>query len=119
MTAHGPYTCGLDAALDVVGGKWKTLILWALAEDGVRRFGELRRAIPGITEKMLVQQLRQLEDDGVVHREVYREVPPKVEYWVTDFGHTLNEALRPLGDWGEANMNRIVSRKAAAAQASS
>ncbi|RZQ60253.1 winged helix-turn-helix transcriptional regulator [Amycolatopsis suaedae] len=112
MTAHGPYSCGLDAALDVVGGKWKSLILWALAEHGRLRFGELRREVPGITEKMLVQQLRQLEADGLVDREVHQQVPPKVEYSMTDFGATLNEALVPLGEWGERNMRRIVERRA-------
>jgi DNA-binding HxlR family transcriptional regulator len=112
MTAHGPYTCGLDAAFDIVSGKWKSLILWALAEKPVLRFGELRREVVGITEKMLIQQLRQLETDGLVHREVYREVPPRVEYSITDWGRTLNDALRPLGDWGERHMERITNRQA-------
>src|SRR5687768_3600177 len=97
------YTCGLDAAVDVIGGKWKPLILWAL-HDRTRRFGELRRAVPGISEKMLIQQLREMEGDGIVHRELYREVPPKVEYSLTDFGRSLNEALEPLNDWGERYM---------------
>jgi len=100
------FICGLDAAVAVVGGKWKPLILWEL-HDGVRRFGELRRALPGISEKMLIQQLRELEADGIVHREVYREVPPKVEYSLTETGASLNKALLPLGDWGEENMERI------------
>jgi DNA-binding HxlR family transcriptional regulator len=110
MSAHGPYSCGLDAALDIVGGKWKSLILWALADRSPLRFGELRREIAGITEKMLIQQLRQLEADGLVHREVYREVPPRVEYSVTEFGRTLNKALEPLGDWGSLHMERIANR---------
>lgn len=110
MTTHGPYSCGLDAALDVVGGKWKSLILWALADHGTLRFGELRREVTGITEKMLIQQLRQMEADGLIHREVYQQVPPKVEYSVTDFGATLNTALGPLGDWGERHMARITNR---------
>ncbi len=112
MAAHGPYSCGLDAALDIVGGKWKSLILWALAETPAMRFGELRREVAGITEKMLIQQLRQMEADGLIHREVYREVPPKVEYSVTEFGRSLNEALTPLGDWGERHMQRIANREA-------
>jgi DNA-binding HxlR family transcriptional regulator len=110
MTAHGPYSCGLDAALDVVGGKWKSLILWALAEHGTLRFGELRREVVGITEKMLIQQLRQMEADGLIHREVHQQVPPKVEYSVTGFGDSLNTALGPLGDWGERHMDRITNR---------
>lgn len=109
-----PYVCGIDAAIDVVGGKWKVLILWALNED-TQRFGELRRMVPGITEKMLIQQLRELEADGVVHREVYPEVPPKVEYSLTDFGASLNDALGPLGAWGREHMERIVATKALSA----
>ncbi|MBL1067956.1 helix-turn-helix domain-containing protein [Streptomyces sp. 7-21] len=101
-----PYTCGIDAAIDVVGGKWKVLILWALHEE-TRRFGELRRLIPGVSEKVLIQQLRELEADQIVHREVYREVPPRVEYSLTDFGVSLNEALAPLGAWGDRHRARI------------
>jgi DNA-binding HxlR family transcriptional regulator len=112
MAGNGRYSCGLDAALDIVGGKWKSLILWALAEEPTLRFGELRRGIPGITEKMLIQQLRQMEADGLIHREVYREVPPRVEYSVTEFGRSLNEALEPLGDWGQQHMARIAARHA-------
>lgn len=105
-----PYVCGIDAAIDVVGGKWKVLILWALNED-VQRFGELRRLVPGITEKMLIQQLRELEHDGIVHREVYQQVPPKVEYSLTGFGVSLNSALGPLGEWGREHMNTIVAAR--------
>ncbi|WP_239003861.1 winged helix-turn-helix transcriptional regulator [Nocardia panacis] len=103
----GPYFCGIDAAMDVVGGKWKSLILWELAERGVRRFGELRRGLPGISEKMLIQQLRELEEDGVVAREIYREVPPRVEYRLTESGAALNAALEPLGAWGRRRIERI------------
>lgn len=103
----GPYICGLDAAMDVVTGKWKSLILWELHHYGTRRFGELRRGLPGVSEKMLIQHLREMEADGLVHREVYREVPPKVEYSLTDDGRALNEALGPLGAWGSARIARI------------
>ncbi|WP_461034230.1 winged helix-turn-helix transcriptional regulator [Streptomyces mayteni] len=103
----GPYECGIDAAIDVVGGKWKVLILWAL-HDRTLRFGELRRELPGVSEKVLIQQLRELEADEIVHREVYREVPPRVEYSLTGFGASLNDALRPLGAWGKEHMARIV-----------
>ncbi len=95
----GAYVCGVDAAMDVVGGKWKVLILWALGER-VRRFGALRRELPGVTEKVLAAQLRELEADGIVHREEYPEVPPRVEYSLTARGVALNEALAPLGRWG-------------------
>lgn len=103
-----PYSCGIDAAIDVIGGKWKVLILWAL-HDGAKRFGEVKRLVPGVTEKMLIQQLRELESDQIVHREVYREVPPKVEYSLTDLGLSLNESLTPLGEWGMRHMDHIVA----------
>ena len=80
-----PYTCGLDAAADVIGGKWKPRILWAL-HHGPMRFGELRREIAGVTEKMLIQQLRELESRDIVHREVFHQVPPRVEYSLTALG---------------------------------
>ncbi|WP_030812650.1 winged helix-turn-helix transcriptional regulator [Streptomyces sp. NRRL S-337] len=101
-----PYECGLDAAVDVIGGKWKVLLLWALAERP-HRFGELRRGLPKITEKVLTQQLRELEADGIVHRETFPEVPPRVEYSLTEAGHSLNEALAPLGAWGTAHMPHL------------
>lgn len=97
---NGPYICGIDAALDVVSGKWKGLILWELDAHRVRRFAELRRGLRGVSEKMLTQHLREMEQDGLVHREVYAEVPPRVEYSLTEHGRTLNQALGPLGEWG-------------------
>ncbi|MFF8958272.1 winged helix-turn-helix transcriptional regulator [Streptomyces sp. NPDC014894] len=100
------YTCGLDAAIDVMGGKWKGLILFSL-QDGPLRFGELRRTVAGISERILILQLREMETSGLVHREVHHQVPPKVEYSLTDFGRTLNTALAPLGEWGEEHMERI------------
>ena len=103
---RGPYICGIDAALDVVSGKWKGLVLWELNAHGTRRYAELRRALPGVSEKMLTQHLRQMEEDGLVHREVYAEVPPKVEYSLTETGAALNEALRPLGVWGRERLFR-------------
>ena len=104
---QGPYICGIDAAMDVVSGKWKSLILWELDNHGTRRFGELRRGLPGVSEKMLTQQLREMVEDGLVHREIYREVPPKVEYSLTEYGTSLNTALGPLGDWGMQRIDRI------------
>lgn len=99
----GAYHCGIDAAMDVIGGKWKVLILWALREQPFR-FGELRRLLPGVTEKVLASQLRELEEDAIVHREVYDEVPPHVEYSLTALGVSLNQALTPLGAWGRENL---------------
>ena len=107
----GPdFLCGLDAAVDVVGGKWKALILWALSVEP-RRTGELRRELEGVSEKMLIQQLRELERDGVVERTVHDQVPPKVVYSLTPTGAALERALRPLGDWGEEHCNRITARR--------
>ncbi len=90
----------VESALHAIGGKWKPLILWHLLEE-TRRFGELRRQIPDITQKMLTQQLRELEGDQLVHREVYAEVPPRVEYSLTDLGRTLESVLNVLCDWGK------------------
>ncbi|MBE1484653.1 winged helix-turn-helix transcriptional regulator [Plantactinospora soyae] len=108
---RGPYFCGIDAAMDVVAGKWKSLILWELDHWGTRRFAELRRGLPGVSEKMLIQHLREMEEDGLVHREVYREVPPKVEYSLTEHGVSLNAALASLGNWGTERIRRIGAEK--------
>ncbi|WP_328471460.1 helix-turn-helix transcriptional regulator [Actinoplanes sp. NBC_00393] len=109
MGRRGPYICGIDAGMDVVTGKWKSLILWELDNYRTRRFGELRRALPGVSEKMLVQHLREMEEDGLVHREIYREVPPRVEYSLTPDGVSLNEALGALGAWGEQRVKRLAA----------
>jgi len=100
------YNCPVEAAIDVFGGKWKALILWWLHQR-TWRFAELRRQIPGITEKMLTQQLRELEADGIVLRRVYPTVPPRVEYSLTDYGRSLRRALRAICDWGRNHMERI------------
>jgi DNA-binding HxlR family transcriptional regulator len=100
------YNCPVEAAVDVFGGKWKALILWWL-QQRTWRFAELRRQIPGITEKMLTHQLRELEADGIVERRVYATVPPKVEYSLTDYGRSLKRALREICAWGRNHMKRI------------
>lgn len=105
-----PYVCGLGPAIDVISGKWKALLLWAIAEKPCR-FGELKRAVPGITEKMLIQHLRELEADGIVNREVFHEIPPKVVYSATELGASLNKALEPLGAWGDAHITEISARR--------
>ena len=97
--------CPIRTTLDVIGGKWKALILFHL-RDAVLRFGQLRRTIPGVSERMLAQQLRELEEQGVVHREVYREVPPRVEYWLTDYGKTLSPVLEAMAAWGIKHRRR-------------
>src|ERR1051325_10957242 len=98
------FTCGLDATLRVVSGKWKPLILYFLAQGGPTRYGELRRAIRDVSDKVLIQQLKELEADGLVKRTDYKEVPPRVDYSLSPLGHSLAEALVPLCIWGTDNM---------------
>jgi DNA-binding HxlR family transcriptional regulator len=95
----------VQGTLKVLGGKWKILILWHL-KDEVRRFGELKRLMPEITEKMLISQLRELEADAIVNRHFYPDVPPKVEYSFTDYGRSLEPVLQVLCNWGEAHLHR-------------
>src|SRR5580692_7048008 len=107
------FTCGLDAALFVLGGKWKPLILFHLAH-GTRRYGELRRAVGTVSDKVLIQQLKELQADGIVSRLDYREIPPKVEYSLTAFGRTLARALAPLCEWGtqySTDVEAIMARR--------
>jgi len=113
MKSKKPYNCGIGPAFDVIGGKWKAVILWELNAQSFR-FGELKRQLPDISEKMLIQQLRELEADGIVHRAVFHEVPPRVEYSATKLGVTLNEALGPLADWGDRNAKRVQTARAKA-----
>ncbi|WP_029192413.1 winged helix-turn-helix transcriptional regulator [Paenibacillus harenae] len=94
------YTIPAEATLDVIGGKWKTLILCHLSY-GPKRTSELKKAMPGITQKMLTQQLRELEDDGIISRTVYNQVPPKVVYEMTEIGESLSTILDQLCEWGE------------------
>lgn len=93
------YHCAMDVTMDYIGGKWKTVVLWYLRKDK-KRFSELRKLIPNITEKMLSLQLKDLEKDGLVKRKIYAEVPPKVEYYLTDFGKTLVPMLEEIAKWG-------------------
>ncbi|MEL6641452.1 MAG: helix-turn-helix domain-containing protein [Pseudomonadota bacterium] len=95
--------CPVTHALAVIGGKWKPLLLFVVT-NGVNRFGAMQRAIPAITKQMLTQQLRELEADGILHREVFAEVPPRVEYTLTDRGRTLLPVVQTLGDWGRADL---------------
>jgi DNA-binding HxlR family transcriptional regulator len=101
-----PAMSGLEAALLVMGGKWKPLILFHLGH-GKRRFGELRRLVFGVSEKMLIQQLRELQADGIVERVDFKQVPPKVEYSLTPLGLSLAMALHPLCEWGAAHSAAI------------
>lgn len=99
--------CPVTKTQNVIAGKWKILILWHLSAQ-TRRFGELQRLVPGISKGILTSQLRELEHDHMVHREVYQEVPPKVEYSLTDWGKSFIPILESMGEWGKkyiANAN--------------
>ncbi|MFC3420390.1 winged helix-turn-helix transcriptional regulator [Salinicoccus hispanicus] len=95
------FNCEKELTLSIIGGKWKMLVLWHLGKEGTKRFGELKRLMPGITQRMLVNQLRELEDHLIVHREVYPVVPPKVEYSLTEQGKTLIPILDSMYEWGK------------------
>ena len=104
------YGCPVEATADIIGGKWKAVILYYLFR-GPKRFNELRRLLPEVTQRMLTLQLRELEQDGIVHREIYKEVPPKVEYSLTEFGASLGPIIVQMLDWGEHYMEQIQARK--------
>ncbi len=100
------FGCPVEAALEVLGGKWKGLILFHL-RDNTRRFNELKRLMPNITQRMLTKQLRELEADKIVHRKIFQEIPPKVEYSLTKFGLTLTPVLVALQEWGVEYIEEI------------
>lgn len=101
------YGCPVEATLDVIGGRWKGVILFHLL-DGTKRFNQLQRLVQGCTQRMLTLQLRELEQDGVVKRTVYAEVPPKVEYSLTEFGCSLRSILLLMRDWGDEYIKRLL-----------
>ncbi|MGV3709777.1 MAG: winged helix-turn-helix transcriptional regulator [Gemmatimonas sp.] len=104
------YSCAVEVTLSVIGGKWKLLVLGQLSR-GVTRFGQLRRAIPGITQTMLTQQLRELEEDGIITRTIFPEIPPRVEYGVTEFGKTLETVIAAMETWGTAYFEKVLECK--------
>jgi DNA-binding HxlR family transcriptional regulator len=104
------YGCPVEATADVLGGKWKAVILFYLFE-GPKRFNALRRLLPDVTQRMLTRQLRDLELDGLVHREIYKEIPPRVEYSLTEFGASLGPIIVQMRDWGEAYIEQLRARK--------
>jgi DNA-binding HxlR family transcriptional regulator len=97
--------CAVEAAISLIDGKWKSVALWYLHERGTVRFNELMRLLSGVTQRTLTNQLRELEADGLIDRVVYAEVPPKVEYSLSDLGRTFVPILLALSTWGEANMD--------------
>lgn len=101
--------CSVETAIDVLAGKWKILILWYL-KDEKKRFNELQKLLPRATQKMLIQKLRELENDGLVFREVYPVVPPKVEYSLTEYGKTLKPILKQLYIWGDIHKKAFTNK---------
>jgi len=99
------YRCTVEATITVAGGKWKPLIIYYLL-SGTRRFGELRKLIGGVTQRSLTLQLRELEAHGIVSREIFAEVPPRVEYSLTELGFTLAPVLETMKAWGDAYVSR-------------
>lgn len=99
------YFCAVDLAMSHIGGKWKAIVLWYLRKDA-KRFGELKKLIPAISEKMLSLQLRELESDGIVKRSIFPEVPPRVEYELTPEGKTLLPVLEAIALWGREKAKR-------------
>jgi DNA-binding HxlR family transcriptional regulator len=100
------YMCPVEALVDVIGGKWKMPIL-SLLFHGTQRYGELRHQLPGVTERMLTIQLRELEQSGIVQRKVYAEVPPKVEYSLTELGRSLEPVIQVMLSWSETYLGLI------------
>uniref|UniRef100_A0A942TA36 Winged helix-turn-helix transcriptional regulator n=1 Tax=Neobacillus citreus TaxID=2833578 RepID=A0A942TA36_9BACI len=105
------FNCEKELTLQIIGGKWKMLILWYLGKEGTKRFNELKSLMPGITQRMLVNQLRELEEDQIVHREVYPVVPPKVEYSLTEQGKTLMPILDSMYEWGRDYMVTVLVKR--------
>ncbi len=104
------YNISVEATLEVIGGKWKCVILCHLTH-GTKRTNELKRAMPGITQKMLTQQLRELEDDGIINRITYNQVPPKVEYELSEYGWSLKSILDTLCKWGDQHIIKVYGDK--------
>ncbi|MCG8618385.1 MAG: helix-turn-helix transcriptional regulator [Desulfobacterales bacterium] len=105
------FRCYFQLAMQIIGGKWKPKVLFYLSANGTNRFGVLKRGIYGISEKMLIQSLKELERDGLVNRKVYRQVPPKVEYSLTDMGRSFIPVLDGMFDWGKAYASYLVSKE--------
>ncbi|GGF93697.1 winged helix-turn-helix transcriptional regulator [Paenibacillus abyssi] len=109
---NGDFNCEKELTLSIISGKWKVVILWHLGVEGPHRFSELQRLFPKITHKMLTNQLKELIDDGIVHREVFPEVPPRVEYSMTELGMTLLPIIEMMYEWGKQRISDIRNNQA-------
>lgn len=106
-----PELCRVEDALGILVGKWKPIILLTLLQGGTLRFSELKRRVPGITQKMLTNQLRELEEEDIIARKVYPQVPPKVEYSITEYGKSLEPILMAMHEWGAAHTVRKLQKR--------
>ncbi|MFD1776918.1 winged helix-turn-helix transcriptional regulator [Paenibacillus rhizophilus] len=104
---NGDFHCEKELTLSIISGKWKVVILWHLGVEGAHRFSDLQKLFPKISHKILTQQLRELMEDGIVHREVYPDIPPKVEYSMTELGMTLLPIVEMMYEWGKMRIERI------------
>lgn len=105
-------SCPVTATMKVLGGKWKAILINAIYHTSPARFGELKRSVKGITQSMLTQQLRELEDDGLISRKIYAEIPPRVEYTLTEFGLTLSPIMQSMAKWGKQyRLNNELKKK--------
>ena len=104
-------TCPVTATMKVLGGKWKPILINAIYFTSPARFGELKRSVVGITQSMLTSQLRELEDDGIITRKIYAEIPPRVEYTLTEFGLTLSPIIQSMAEWGKQYWLKKKSKK--------
>ena len=103
----GNFNCEKELTLSIISGKWKVVILWHLGVEGPHRFSELQRLFPSISHKVLSNQLKELMEDGIVYRTVYPEIPPRVEYYMTELGMSLLPIVEMMYDWGKMRMEQI------------
>jgi DNA-binding HxlR family transcriptional regulator len=106
-----PELCNVDEALGILVGKWKPIILLHLITEGTQRFSELKRLMPDITQKMLTKQLRELEDEDIINRVIYPQVPPKVEYSISEYGKSLQPVLNVMHEWGTGHASHIEKKR--------
>lgn len=106
MSTEHEVRCPVEITLDVIGGKWKAIILFHLLTDGTHRFAKLKKRIAAVSDRVLTKQLRELESDGIVERKVFPEVPPRVEYSITPYGETLELVTKAMCEWGESHSKR-------------